>query len=192
VKWTHYYTFNGQRVAVRDGASGPVSWLHGDLLGSASVASNSSGGKIANSEQRFTPYGTPRLNASGLPTDKTFTGQRVENALGGIMDFNARYYDPTLGRFLSADTIYDGGLANPQGLNRYSYVKGRPAGHDRSVGTQWRFDLHEHRVSSASASACLRRGGRRNRCVYGGQPSATDYGQQHTTGCGTSTHKLGW
>jgi RHS repeat-associated protein len=61
-----------------------------------------------------------------LPTDKTFTGQRVEAGIGGIMDFNARYYDPTLGRFLSADTIYDGGLADPQGLNRYSYVKGRP------------------------------------------------------------------
>jgi RHS repeat-associated protein len=125
VKWTHYYTFNRQRVAVRDGASGPVSWLHGDHLGSASVATNSSGGKIANSEQRFTPYGTPRLNASGLPTDKTFTGQRVEAGIGGIMDFNARYYDPTLGRFLSADTIVPG-AGNPQAFNRYAYTFNNP------------------------------------------------------------------
>jgi RHS repeat-associated protein len=117
--------FNGQRVAVRDGANGPVSWLHGDHLGSASVATNSSGGKIAISEQRFTPYGTPRLNASGLPTDKTFTGQRVENALGGIMDFNARYYDPAIGRFLSADTIVPG-PSNPQALNRYAMVLNNP------------------------------------------------------------------
>jgi RHS repeat-associated protein len=97
-----------------------VSWLHGDLLGSASVATNSSGGKIANSEQRFTPYGSPRLSASGLPTDKTFTGQRVEAGIGGIMDFNARFYDPLIGRFLSADTIVPG-AGNPQALNRYAY-----------------------------------------------------------------------
>ena len=30
VKWTQYYSFGGQRVAVRDGGGGPVSWLHGD------------------------------------------------------------------------------------------------------------------------------------------------------------------
>jgi hypothetical protein len=49
--------------------------------------------------------------------------------------YHARYYDPVLGRFVSADTI---GVqsTNPQSLNRYSYVRNNPlkyvdpTGHD--------------------------------------------------------------
>jgi hypothetical protein len=39
---TSYYTFNGQRVAMRNGKG--VFWLHGDLLGSASLLTNAAGG----------------------------------------------------------------------------------------------------------------------------------------------------
>jgi hypothetical protein len=41
------------------------------------------------------------------------------------MDYNARYYDPYLGRFISADTLVPepGGS---QGWNRYSYVSNNP------------------------------------------------------------------
>ncbi|MFP4345125.1 MAG: RHS repeat-associated core domain-containing protein, partial [Anaerolineales bacterium] len=38
---------------------------------------------------------------------------------------NARYYDPALGRFISADTIVPD-PANPQSLNRYAYVYNNP------------------------------------------------------------------
>ena len=44
-------------------------------------------------------------------------------------------YVPLLGRFASPDTVIDGGYEDPQGLNRYSYVKGHvmsandPTGH---------------------------------------------------------------
>jgi RHS repeat-associated protein len=41
------------------------------------------------------------------------------------MDYNARYYDPGLGRFVSADTVMPE-VGNPQVLNRYSYVLNRP------------------------------------------------------------------
>jgi len=43
----------------------------------------------------------------------------------GIYHFNARFYSPKLGRFLSADTITPN-VANPQDLNRYSYVRNNP------------------------------------------------------------------
>ena len=126
---TTYVYFGGARVAMRKYIGSPtntsVTWLHSDVLGSASIATNASGGVVANSEQRYTPFGTPRLNASGLPTDKTFTGQRVEAGLGGIMDYGARYYDPIIGRFLSADTVVPG-AGNPQALNRYAYTLNNP------------------------------------------------------------------
>ncbi len=55
-----------------------------------------------------------------MGTDRRYTGQREEAGLG-LYDYNARYYDPALGRFLQADTIVPD-AANPQSLNRYSYV----------------------------------------------------------------------
>jgi RHS repeat-associated protein len=59
-----------------------------------------------------------------LVTDFTFTGQRAERGFG-LMDYNARYYDPWLGRFISADTVVPN-YTNPQALNRYSYVLNSP------------------------------------------------------------------
>jgi len=41
----------------------------------------------------------------------------------GLMFYNARYYDPALGRFAQADTLIPGGA---QGLDRYAYVNNSP------------------------------------------------------------------
>jgi hypothetical protein len=42
-----------------------------------------------------------------------------------LYDYNARYYDPLLGRFVSADSMVPG-AGNPQNLNRYTYVNNSP------------------------------------------------------------------
>jgi RHS repeat-associated protein len=84
-----------------------VSFLHGDHLGSASLTTNNAGTKIA--EARYMPYGEMRYQWSNTPTDKRFTLQRFEGALGGVYDFNARYLNPLTGRFLSADSIVPDG-----------------------------------------------------------------------------------
>jgi hypothetical protein len=41
------------------------------------------------------------------------------------MYYRARYYDPAIGRFISADTIVPN-PENPQDLNRYAYVRNNP------------------------------------------------------------------
>jgi RHS repeat-associated protein len=41
----------------------------------------------------------------------------------GLMFYNARWYDPSLGRMAQADTIVPGGV---QGLDRYAYVNNSP------------------------------------------------------------------
>jgi hypothetical protein len=41
------------------------------------------------------------------------------------MDYSARWYSPTVGRFLTEDTVL-GDLGNTQSLNRYSYVMNNP------------------------------------------------------------------
>ncbi len=60
----------------------------------------------------------------GVPTDYRYTGQRQEEGLG-LYRMGARWYDPALARWLSADTLVPGAW-EPQALNRYSYVLGNP------------------------------------------------------------------
>ena len=72
-------------------------------------------------EQVYGPYGNPRDTAGSLGTDKGYTGQ-FHDALSGLDYYNARYYDPVAGIFLSPDTKQ----GNAQGMSPYSYVAGNP------------------------------------------------------------------
>ena len=75
-------------------------------------------------QQRYHPYGTGRPATGSLPTDYRFTGQRHEGTIG-LYDYGARFYDPWLGRFVSADSIVPE-PGNPQALNRYTYCSDNP------------------------------------------------------------------
>jgi RHS repeat-associated protein len=119
---TKYYYHGGQRVAMRSGQTGAVYYLHADHLGSTGLSTAQDGS--VHSRQLYTPYGETRWTLGELPTDRQFTGQ-IHDAGTGLYFYNARYYDPALGRFISADTIVPG-PGNPQALNRYSYVSGNP------------------------------------------------------------------
>jgi|GEM_PF-3192483 len=47
-----------------------------------------------------------RAQSSRSPKSlRRFTGQVLDDAAGGLYFYNARYYDPALGRFIQADTI---------------------------------------------------------------------------------------
>jgi RHS repeat-associated protein len=116
----HYYA-NGQRVATRVGGS--LYYVHSDLLGSTVAVSDAAGGEVG--RVQYDPYG--EVLTSTLPadlTDRLFTGQRFDSSTG-LYYYNARYYDPHLGRFLQPDTIVPE-PGNPQALNRYTYVYNNP------------------------------------------------------------------
>ena len=115
---TKYYYHGSTRVAMR--RDGVVYYLHGDHLGSVSLATDASGAVVA--RQRYYPYGGMRWSSGTSPTDFTYTGQRDVGL--GLMHYGARYYLPGLGRFVSADTVAPG--IGSQGLNRYMYVRGNP------------------------------------------------------------------
>jgi hypothetical protein len=53
--------------------------------------------------------------------------------MGGLMDYNARFYSPMLGRFIQPDSMTPDG---PQGLNRYSYVSNNPVNFNDPTGHQ--------------------------------------------------------
>ncbi len=106
-----------------DGEPALASWVfyHTDHLQSTTLVTNIRGDVL--SRVLYKPYGSP-LVQSGETSEFGFTGQRLEENLG-IYDYGARFYDPELGRFLSADSA---GLdpLNPQSLSRYSYVLNNP------------------------------------------------------------------
>jgi RHS repeat-associated protein len=138
------YHFGGQLVATRRGDE--VYFIHGDHLGSTSLTTDNSGTVVA--ETRYLPYGEERWTAGGAqPTDFTFTSQRVERGFG-LMDYQARYYDPRLGRFISADTVVPD-YANPQLLNRYAYTVNNPVKHVDPSGNC-------HGLSGAAFDACAK------------------------------------
>jgi RHS repeat-associated protein len=125
-----YYAFGAGVVAVRDGAtaawgsSAPVYWLHGDHLGSVSLATTASGGQVSGSRAYYYPFGDVRGTAAALPTDLGFTGGRVPAGLGLVL-LGARWYDGKLARWASADSIVPD-ATNPQTLNRFSYGLNNP------------------------------------------------------------------
>ena len=65
---------------------------------------------------------SPTASAAGYAVGQA--GQRHEAGLG-LYDYHARYYDPLIGRLVSADTIVPS-PGDPQSLNRYAYVQNNP------------------------------------------------------------------
>ncbi len=51
-----------------------------------------------------------RYQSGTTATDYTYTGQYSNMDDFGLMFYNARWYDPILGRFVQADTIVPGGV----------------------------------------------------------------------------------
>src|SRR3989441_2331977 len=122
------YVFAGdRRIAVKQVTNGLVDYYHQDHLGSSSVITH---GTTGAQEENITyyPYGAPSTNTSGTtpPTDVPYkyTGQELDNSTG-LYFYGARYYDATLGRFISADTIVPS-AGDPQAFNRYSYARNNP------------------------------------------------------------------
>lgn len=118
---TTYYSAGGLRIA--EAVNATFSYLGNDVLGSTAVALNASGQLTA--AQLYGPYGNVRYSSGTMPTDIGFTGQRGDSATG-LDYYGARYYDPVVGQFISADTVLPGNGFDPWGLSRYAYVRGNP------------------------------------------------------------------
>ena len=120
---TRYYYFNGQRVAMHKNSplpNGSLTYLHSDHLGSTVLTTDTSNNPTG--DQRYYAYGKQR-DLVPVATDHQFTGQKLDGT--GLQYYNARYYDPTLGTFISPDSI----VPDPGTLidyNRYAYSRANP------------------------------------------------------------------
>jgi RHS repeat-associated protein len=134
---TKYYFAGATRLAVR--TNGTLSYLLGDhpstslrtSIGSSSVTTDANGVKTA--AALYKAFGETRFSAGNLGTDYKFTGQREEASLG-IYFFNARWFDPSLGRFTSPDTIVPTSTQGTQAWDRYAFVNNNPVRYNDPTG----------------------------------------------------------
>ena len=109
-----YYFAGSQRIAMRQGTA--LYYLLSDHLGSTSIVTDASGNLI--SQTKYKAWGEVRYSSGTTPTQHTFTGQMDYTGDFGLMFFNARWLDVSLGRFAQADTLV--------GFDRYQYANNNP------------------------------------------------------------------
>jgi RHS repeat-associated protein len=116
----YYYALSGRLLGSSNGTS--TTFFLTDALGSVLASlSNTAGSAAINGNQDYGPYGNRLYTQGTIGTARGFTGQ-YNDALTGLDYYNARYYDPVIGRFLSADTVE----GNMQGVDPYAYVSNNP------------------------------------------------------------------
>nr|MBP6739833.1 RHS repeat-associated core domain-containing protein [Leptospiraceae bacterium] len=116
-----------------NGSGTPVAgmiFFHNDQIGSTNLMTNTAGEMVTGSNGAanivYNPYGDIDVDHSHGPDilRHKFTGQQLDNE-SGLYYYNARYYDPALGRFITADSVTDAG-GDPDGMNAYMYAGGNP------------------------------------------------------------------
>ncbi|WP_322922120.1 RHS repeat-associated core domain-containing protein [Paenibacillus campi] len=112
----YYYLYNG----------------HGDVIGMLN-----DDGSVANTYD-YDAFGTLTQQQEKTENAFKYAGEYLD-AETGLYDLNARYYDPSMGRFINQDT-HEGQINNPLSQNVYTYVQNNPliyvdpTGHDHVVG----------------------------------------------------------
>jgi len=123
-----YVFLNGLRVA-KVPYSGSTEYYAYDALGNVRVILSSSGGRI--STLAYRPFGVCAYSCVD-ERPYGYTGEYREGS-PNLIYLHSRWYDPTIGRFLSPDDRL-GSLALPQDQNRYAYVVNNPMAYTDPTG----------------------------------------------------------
>jgi RHS repeat-associated protein len=120
--WEQDYIYrDGQLIASEIASSSRTRQYHADHLGTPRLVTDDHGMKISSHD--YYPFGeeiTP-------PTPERLQFTAHERDHPSLDYMHARYYSPTMGRFLSVDPIIAPyAMQKPQAWNRYSYVLNDP------------------------------------------------------------------
>lgn len=149
-----YYPGIDQPHAVRRVSDGAVFYYVTERPGHVTALVNASN-QVVN-QYSYTPFGEAITVSEQVPQPFRFTGREYDSETG-LYYYRARYYDPTLARFISEDPI---GLAG--GVNLYAYVGNDPVNHTDPTGlcpqgTDLVISLNE---DGGWRAECVRNGGR--------------------------------
>jgi len=101
-----------------------VQYFHHDRVGSTRLVTNSSG--TVDAKPIYMPFGEVYNNTDDDSYRYGFGGKETDHNTG-LMYFEARYYNPKIGRFISTDTMVIGSdVPRSTELNRYAYSQNDP------------------------------------------------------------------
>lgn len=127
---TKFY-YAGDLLLAKD-RDGVRSYYHSNHLSSPQLITDSAG--VAAASYEYAAFGEilNSTEAAGVENHRTFGGHESDDEFG-LVYMGARYYDPILGRFASADSVAPN-LMEPQGWNPYSFVQNNPMSYSDPSG----------------------------------------------------------
>ncbi|HJQ70926.1 MAG TPA: RHS repeat-associated core domain-containing protein [Blastocatellia bacterium] len=126
-----YYLLGHSRVGRRDADGAALFYLE-DHLGSTRLVVDESG-KVA-ARYSYSPFGLPKLVEGKHSTSFLYAGEQYDEE-AGLIYLRARFYDPAIGRFLTADPLPGVAMA-PETFNPYVYVNNDPVNRIDPMGLQ--------------------------------------------------------
>lgn len=106
-----------------------ANYTHSDHLGSTGVVTDSGGLQVQGIA--YYPYGEV-FSITGSSSRYKYTGKELDDSTG-LYFYSARYYDPVIGKFITADTIVPNPL-DPEAFNRYAYANNNPLSYTDPTG----------------------------------------------------------
>lgn len=117
------YELNGSTTPLfQTDPTGAAIWYHTDGLGSVRALTDNNGATLETAS--YSAFGLKIGETGKTSSNFGFAGEQLDPT--GLYFNRARYYNPSLGRFISRDPL-SGSLGNPSSLNRYVYATNNPA-----------------------------------------------------------------
>jgi RHS repeat-associated protein len=112
-----------------------TTYYHTDAIGSVRALSDDTGATVMRHD--YLPFGEDTQPLTGDPM--RFAGKELDPE-SALMNFEARYYRNTWGRFTQVDPVHvEAALLDPQQWNRYAYARNNPLAYGDPSGE---FALH--------------------------------------------------
>jgi RHS repeat-associated protein len=165
-------------VFLRTDTSGARSFLV-DRLGSTLALADASA--LVQTQYAYEPFGKPSTSGPSSTNTFEFTGRELDPS--GLYYNRARYYDPTLRRFISEDPIgFRGG-----DLNLYAFVRNNPVNNVDPMGTS-AFYIHWLETYEAARAVGFPVW---DAFTLGKRVAKVDWGTQGSTAGDANAHAMG-
>lgn len=171
-----YTLADGQLLSQTQGTT--TNYFLPDAQGSVRALANSSG--TITDTYDYTAFGDLYASTGSATNSYLYTGQQFDDATG-LYSLRARYYGPTIGRFLSMDT-FPVNYHNPIELNHYGYAANNPINRLDPSGLSF-VESAQRFIQSDAGGRTI--GGGVGGAVFGGLGSFYLYTASMTNQCGS-------